>query len=120
MNVDTTQIQRRLKFFGRLDNETEDPAFILAGAVPDYQHRLPPEYNVCVRLGSHFGVPLVYYSPRQFEVDEERRTVTLHDGTLDGDSDGEVEFSVTIDAANIVASLMLNPAGYTGPPLHEL
>ena len=99
-------------------DEDMDPAFILAGDVPDYSHRLPSHYLVCVPLGTHGGVRFVYYSPRAFSVDDGE--IKIHDGTLDGAKEGDVEFTVTVDTDGVVDSHILHEAGYDGPPLHTV
>lgn len=112
-----------MEFFTRILDKSyfeniPDPAFILAGAVPDFSHRLPDSYRTCVHLGTHEGVDFVLYTPRAFHINGSQLVIT--EGTLGGSDNGEAEFEVKIDFENIVDSVILNPAGYDGKPLHEL
>lgn len=121
-DIDHERLERVLGLFTknwRTDyNDNEDPAFILAGDVPDYSDRLPDDYRVCVHLGTHGGADIVYYSPRAFTVDG--TTLKIFEGHLGTSECGESEFSVKVDGDDIVNSVLLNPAGYHGDELHEL
>jgi hypothetical protein len=121
--MQTNTIQNQMDFFTRILDKSHfesitDPAFILAGAVPDFSHRLPDDYRTCVHLGTHDRVDFVLYTPRAFHIDGSQLVIT--EGTLDDAKDGETEFEIKIESENIVDSTILSPTNYDGKPLHEL
>jgi len=82
-----------------LDETARDPVVIVAGDPPMYNDRLP--YNQCTEYESDSGHRLVAYRPRAWAYHSDG-SMTLEDGTLDGESEGEVEFEVRIPPKDII------------------
>lgn len=111
-------LYQALRLFERMEFDEssgdEDPVFILAGNVPDYRHRLPDDWKVCVPLGSHGGTRVMLYRPRGFDIDTHNGEIRIHDGTLFDDENGDTEFTITVPFGDIITGRLLNRAGYVG------
>lgn len=85
-----------------------DPYLLFAGpTLPDFSDRLPADWSVCEHLDQVGHHRIMKYQPRRWTYED--GTFVLHDGTLDGDADGEFEFSVRVDPDDYVAYRLVVP-----------